>query len=197
MRAWSMCRRVFRWRSSALLGVLVFGLTAVWPSDASARILAKGQLVESIISNCLRDDTTTDLGVPACSLLYDEDPGCDFGPTGRGRWQLRWTAGTGVSVKVRLTGLDAACEGQELRVLAFFSGIAEACSGALCATNYAVDPWSAGASCIVQSGACAINARIAGTAGLALSLRQPGDIGLIRYDAQAGGLRSFVSGIEQ
>ena len=165
-------------------------LALLFAIPARAGVVVKGKLTEYVIRNCVNDDTMRDDGTPACSALYDFDPGCGFGPGGGGRWSIISRSGEDLSVRIRLSGLNAGCEGETLRPYGSLDAVAVACSGVPCATSFPVDH----TTCVVTNGACAIDAPIPGTAGVSLS-------GLTYFEVRRGlangDWRTFVPGVRQ
>lgn len=170
--------------------IATFALLALLVAiPAEAGLQMKGKLVEYVVSNCQRPDTKTDAGEQACSALYDYDPDCDFEPGGGGRWSIISRSGDDLSLRIKLSGLTAGCEGEILRPYAYLESVAGACNGAPCFTSFQADR----TTCVVTDGSCAIEASFPDTAGINL-------FGTVYLDVRRGDNGdwvTFVSGLRQ
>ena len=110
---------------------------------------------ECTAPNTVVSDAFPATGAPACGPPVRSDPTCGFGPDGRGEITVAVT-GRGVRVGVRLTGLDAGCEGALLSLAKGARATTGACAGGTNCT--VVDGESASLlparPCTVSEGRC-------------------------------------------
>jgi len=108
---------------------------------------------------CTVPDTATDgLGYPACAAPVRSDPGCGFGPKGKGKLKIS-VSPSKMKVIVSLRGLDVGCEASVMAVILRGRATGDGCAGAPCTTTDAfASSWSA---CTVTGGKCVISAAVA------------------------------------
>jgi hypothetical protein len=106
-------------------------------------------------------------GLQACSTPVRSDPLCDFGPRGSGSFQVavrRRGRSIDIVASARLKGLNAGCEGKELRLFPFMRLTGDGCpEGARCTGR---DVFVPVATCMVSGGKCkmsdTVNAELTG-----------------------------------
>lgn len=103
---------------------------------------------------CTAPDTVTDgFSYPACAAPVRSDPGCGFGPSGRGKLKIASTPNK-LSVTFNLRGLDPGCEGSIMGVVLHWRATGEDCGSAPCTLTDAFEPgWGA---CTVTAGKCVL-----------------------------------------
>ena len=115
----------------------------------------KGNLMTAYLP-CTTPDTTTDDAIPACTTPVRSTPSCGWGG-GQGKIQLKMQTVGNVDTRIKLTSLDAACEGLTLTVQAMVRRTGHWCSGNVCQT---VDTPAALGTCAVQHQTCKINGQL-------------------------------------
>lgn len=116
-------------------------------------------------AQCTAPDTTTSNLFPACSSVSEPDA-CNFGPDGKGKGSLTVTPipsalEGGIAIKVKLNGLNAACEGQSLSLRTTIPRwTVDDCSGGPCTVVDLTDMQLT--TCTVTDGTCSINTTLNG-----------------------------------
>lgn len=136
---------------------------------------------------CAAPDTVTDDAVSACSVPVRSDPTCGYGG-GQGRIQLKMLTVGKVAFKVKLTTLEAGCEGQVLHFVTTLRRTGHHCGGTACTVVDATD--FEFASCVVQGATCVGNGQVLFPGGVNLGQIEFKDISVKR-----AGLRTFDTGI--
>jgi hypothetical protein len=102
---------------------------------------------------CTAPDTTTDDGFPACTTIVRTDTTCGWGG-GQGKIQLKTQTVGNYGARLKLTSLDAACEGETLQFIANVRRTGHYCSGNVCTIQ---DQQYQFGSCIVQHRLCKVS----------------------------------------
>jgi hypothetical protein len=117
-----------------------------------------GKFQSSVVQGydeCTATNTNTVGGVvilPACQPAVPSDPGCVF--TDKGGGKLSAKAKDDVGVQVKLKGLDAACNGEELCARASFRATSDTCAAGPDCTAADVANFPLLACCTVVDGKC-------------------------------------------
>jgi hypothetical protein len=103
---------------------------------------------------CTAPDTTTDgFGFAACAAPVRSDPGCGYGPRGKGRLKIA-ASPSRFTVTAKFSGLDAGCEGSIFAVVLEWRATGDDCGGAPCTLTDDFTPsWGA---CTVTAGKCVL-----------------------------------------
>src|SRR5262245_60780303 len=155
------------WNPIAILaGLLIATQAAATPLLPPKAKAAKGEFVTAYIQ-CLANSTSTNgpFATVACAPALVENPGCGFGPRGRGRWSMT-VRGTDVQAKATITGLDAGCEGETLDLrIGLRITTDDAPSGDVTAKDRDLFPVTVG-SCTVTAGTCKLTSSFETTLGV-------------------------------
>lgn len=99
---------------------------------------------------CSVPDTVTDDAVSACATVVRTDNGCGYGG-GQGKIQIKGQTVGNYDARLKLTSLDAACEGQTLSFFATVRRTGRFCGGNVCTV---VDSTKQFGSCTVMHNVC-------------------------------------------
>jgi hypothetical protein len=99
---------------------------------------------------CTVPDTATDDLVQACTTVVRTDTGCGYGG-GQGKIQIKGQTVGNYDARLKLTSLDAACEGQTLTFFANVRRTGRFCGGNVCTV---VDSIKQFGSCVVTRSVC-------------------------------------------
>ena len=109
----------------------------------------KGNLMTTYEA-CSAPDTLTDDGVMACTTLVRSNLNCGYGG-GQGVIQLKTQTVGNYDARVKITSLDAACEGRTLSFRAVVRRTGRYCGGNVCTVE---DTTFQFGSCLVQHSIC-------------------------------------------
>src|SRR5262249_9398927 len=108
-------------------------------------------------AKCMAPGSSTSNVFPACAPVTEPDP-CNFGPKGKGKGKLSILVGD-VGLKVKLSGLNDACEGLTLNLnLDILGWTLDDCAGASCTVVDLSDFLLS--TCTVANGKCSIDTTI-------------------------------------
>jgi hypothetical protein len=131
-------------------------------------------------------------GAMACAPAQRSDPQCGFGPGGSGRFSLA-VSKRGISVSVKLTGLDPGCEGEQLSLVVGARATGGACGsgGARCTVEDSESGFLFPARpCIVSGGEC----RLGGSLPANDLPNSPIEIMLLGIGVFRGSVHTFQAG---
>jgi hypothetical protein len=187
-----------------VVGVIVSAAgVCLLANSANAQFNRPGQ-AKSIKGNiltayapCTAPDTTTADGLPACSTPVRSDPTCGFGllngqPHGKGQVQVKTVPGRGWSVKLKLLGLEPACEGHQMTFRLSYRTTAKTCGGTFCT---AADQTVTVSSCTVERSVCKINVPHGVPATNLLDINAEGTTELFDFHVLHNGVRAFDIGV--
>jgi hypothetical protein len=109
---------------------------------------------------CIEPNTVAEeSGRPACSPPIRSDPGCGFGPKGRGSVKLA-IASSKLALSLNMRGLEAGCEDAFLNVGFTVQATSHDCAGSACTVEL-IRPGYSG--CQVRHGRCAFGTKAPAT----------------------------------
>jgi hypothetical protein len=143
------------------MAIAVAGTMLALSSPATATHPDPGSKAKKIVADlvmayepCTAPDTVTDeFDFPACATPVRSDPGCGFGPNGKGKLRIT-VLPRSFRVTFNLQGLDAGCEGSIMGVVLRWRATGDDCSGAPCTLTDAFNPGFA--ACTVTGGKCVL-----------------------------------------
>jgi hypothetical protein len=109
----------------------------------------KGNLMVGYAA-CTAPDTVTDDAHPACTTVVRTDTGCGYGG-GQGKIQIKGQTVGNYDARLKLTSLDAACEGQTLNFFANVRRTGRFCGGNVCTVTDSTHQFG---SCVVLHNVC-------------------------------------------
>ena len=153
-----MLRRIF------VIGGAVLGMALIVSPAMGQRPLPKKAnkyqaTVVTGVEACTTANVTGNgiLSTPACDPIVNSDSVCFFGADGKGSGKVAAKAKDDVSVKAKIGGMDAGCDGQTLCAVASIRTTADGCSGGNgCTTEDQVNLPLGTACCVVEKGKCKV-----------------------------------------
>ena len=130
-------------------------LAGVAPADHNEPFKAKAVKVNLVTAYepCTSPNTMTDDNIQACAPPVRSDPLCSFSG-GQGSVQIKTIDQRGFQIKLKVKGLEEACDGATLTFLASARNTSHNCAGIPCT---AVDQPSVSlGTCTVQRGVCIV-----------------------------------------
>lgn len=135
---------------------------------------------------CTVPDAVTDDAQPACSTAVRNDTGCGYGG-GQGKIQIKGQTVGNYDARLKITSLDAACEGQTLHFLANVRRTGRFCGGNVCTV---VDGTFQFGSCVVTRNTCKFGGQFTFPGGPGV-----GETELLDVYVNHGANRAFTIGL--
>ncbi len=117
----------------AALGVSALFVSFAWAERNPPKKANKHQvsLVQAVEACAVGSANTTEpgiLAIPACDPVVPSDSGCVFGAKGAGR--IKAKSKTDIALQVKVKGVDAGCDGQQLCLAMDFTSVRNNCASA-------------------------------------------------------------------